>query len=515
MTTRANAGSDVVTPSKRRWWTLSVLVLAVVMLAVDATVLSLAIPSLTATLEPTAVQMLWIGDVYSFGLAGLLIVMGCVADRYGRRRTLLIGSVVFGVASVAAGFAPSAELLIVFRAMQGVAAATLMPSTLSIIRSVFPDARERTTAVALWAAAAAGGAAAGPVVGGFLLEHYWWGSVFVVNAPIVAVLVLGTVLLVPESRDPDPGAIDPLSVAASLVGILGLVFAVKQLASHGPDAVGTLAAMIGLVAGYAFFRRQRTLAASPGQAPMIDTTLLRIPAFAGSITATFLSVIAFSGLLFFFAQYLQLVRGYGTLEAGLRILPLTLSSVLMAPFAGRLARRWGYGRSIGAGLTAAAIGLVALAATESSSSFTPLAIALVMVGLGEGLSLALNTDACLSAVPPNKAGAASGMSETAYELGVAIGIALLGSALTAVYRSGLPADAPEPIRESLASASADTPAATIESAVDSFVRAMQSVSVLAAAVMAVAAVVAVTVIDRTTTERRRGDRRAEGRGVRL
>lgn len=483
-------------PTTRTWLGLGVLVLAVVLLAVDGTVMSLAVPALSADLDPSATQLLWIGDIYSFALAGLLVTMGGFADRFGRKRVLLIGTTAFGVASLLAGLAPSAELLIAARAAQGVAAATLMPSTLSLIRELFPDAEYRTRAVALWAAGAYAGAAAGPLVGGALLEHFWWGSVFVINIPIVVVLLVGAFVLLPESKDPTPGPFDLVGAVLSLLAIVPIVYTVKEIAGHGMSLAPLVTAGIGAAAATAFVRRQRRLAAQ-GRQPLIDLQLFRMPAFAGALSATFIAVFAFSGLLFFFSQYLQLVRGYGALESGLRALPLTLAAIAVIPLAGPMSRRYGHGMVIGAGLVVAGGGMLLLAAGESMPGYAVLAFALVLTGIGEGFALTLGTDAVLASVPPARAGAASAVSETAYELGVALGIAVLGSAMTILYRSGLEGF-PDAVRESLASAVSAGSSSEVTAAAGAFVDAMQVVSVVAAGLLVLAGLVAMRVIGKTT-----------------
>ncbi|RKN38240.1 MFS transporter [Micromonospora endolithica] len=477
--------------TSRQWAALCVLALAVLLLAVDGTVLSLAIPALSQQLQPSATQLLWIGDAYSFALAGLLVTMGTLGDRIGRKRLLLIGATGFAGASLLAAFAPSPGWLIAARVLLGVAGATLMPSTLSIIRNMFTDARQRTTAVAVWGAMATAGAAAGPLVGGFLLEHFWWGSVFVINLPIMALLLILGIPLIPESRDPHPGRFDPLSALLSVLGIVPVVYAVKELASHGVTPTAGITAAAGIAAIIMFVRRQRALTT-----PLIDVTLFRRPAFTGAVSANLLSIFALSGLLFFVSQYLQLVQGYSPLQAGVRQLPLTLASLAVAVVIGALAARIGHGPLIGIGLVIAAGGLVLLAAAEGTGSYPWLATAFVAIGLGVGAALTLTTDAVISAVPPNKAGAASAVSETAYELGVALGIAILGSLHTALYRTHLtvPADVPDPTaeaaRESLASATAVPSTPLLDLARDAFVSAMQATSLIAALLLAAAGLLA-------------------------
>ena len=495
---------DVTTPAGRREWiALAVLSLAVFLLAVDGTVLSIAVPALSAALEPTSTQLLWIGDVYSFALAGLLVTMGNLGDRIGRKRLLLIGAVGFGIASALAAFSPTAELLIASRALVGVAGATLMPSTLSMIRAMFTQARQRTTAIAVWGAMATAGAAAGPLIGGVLLENFWWGSVFLINVPIMLLLIVLGIRLIPESRNPHPGAFDILSAALSLAAIVPIVYAVKDLAGGHAGIGAAVAGIVGVTALILFVRRQNRLAH-----PLIDVSLFRRPAFAGAVGANFLAIFSLSGLLFFLSQYLQLVRGYGPLDAGLRQLPLTLASVASALLVGILIARGGRGRLIGGAMLFAACGLGVLVLAEGVTNYLWLALALTIIGLGIGLALTLTTDAVVSAVPADRAGAASAVSETAYELGVALGIALLGSLHALLYRSAVDLSfAGDAVRSSLASATAAaaglpaTQAATVlAEAQEAFVHAMQITTVTMACTLAIAAAVAWRIIPNHTSE---------------
>lgn len=305
-----------------RWLALSVLVLAVLLVAVDATVLGLATPYISEDLEPSGTQLLWIGDVYSFVIAGLLVSMGSLGDRIGRKRILLVGATAFGAISVLNAYATTPELMILARALLGVAGATLMPATLALIRNLFHDPRERSLAVGIWGATASAGTAVGPIAGGFLLEHFWWGSVFLINLPVMAVLVLVGIRTLPESRNPDPGPWDLVSVVLSLVGMIALVYAVKEAATHGFTWLTPATGLLGAGALYGFVHRQLTM-----PAPLLDMRLFRRRGFSGAVLADLLTVLGMSGLVFFLSQYLQLVQGRSPFEAGLAELPAAVGAV--------------------------------------------------------------------------------------------------------------------------------------------------------------------------------------------
>ncbi|MEB7505480.1 MFS transporter [Arthrobacter koreensis] len=483
---------------RREWIALIVPILAVTLLAIDGTVLYMAVPALTADLAPTATQILWIGDIYSFVLAGLLVTMGNLADRIGRKRLLLIGSVAFGLASVMAAFAPSAEILILSRALLGIAGATVMPSTLSIIRNLFLDPVQRTRAIAIWSAGAMAGGAVGPLVGGALLEFFWWGSVFLINVPVIAVILVLGAWLLPESRNPDAGRIDLLSALLSVLAIVPLVFAIKQAVGSGFGWPGLAGALVGLAAGWLFIRRQRGM-----QTPLVDVSLFKIPAFSGAVAANTLSIFAFLGVLFFFSQYLQLVRGYSPFWAGMAEMPATIASIAVVAVVGVALTKLGRGRAIGAGLFVGALGLAALGVTEGLPSYLGIGISLAVIGLGTGLAMTLSTDAVVAAAPRERAGAAASISETAYELGIALGIAVLGSVQTALYRAQLqlPSDVPPEtaaaVQDSLASAAGHLGGSNPEllaTAQHAFTYGMQVTSFIAAALLVVAAVIAARLI---------------------
>ncbi|MBD2891491.1 MFS transporter [Actinomadura nitritigenes] len=480
-----------------RWVSLGVLVLAVLLVAVDATVLGLATPFISEDLRPSGAQLLWIGDVYSFVIAGLLVSMGGLGDRIGRKRLLLAGAAAFGAVSVLNAYATGPELLIAARALMGVAGATLMPSTLALIRNIFTDPRERSMAIGVWASSVSAGAAVGPLVGGLLLEHFWWGSVFLINLPVMAVLVVAGARLLPESKDPSPGPWDLPSAALSLVGMIGTVYAIKEAAAHGWSAQVGAAAVAGAAALAWFVRRQRTLAS-----PLIDVRLFRDRGFSTAVAADLLAVLGLAGLVFFLSQFFQLVQGRSPLEAGLAELPATIGSIVTGLLAALAVRRTSVRTVVAGGLAAMGLALALLAGLHAGTGYPLLFAALLLAGAGAGFAFATTSDMIVSLVPKEQAGAASAVSETAYELGAALGIALLGSITTGVYRGfatpdGVPAGAAAAAHDSIGGAAQAAAAlggpegqALMEAARDAFAAGLRYTAGVGAAVLLATAVAA-------------------------
>ncbi|MFI9258051.1 MFS transporter [Streptomyces sioyaensis] len=481
-------------PRPGRWLALAVLVLAVLLVGVDATVLGLATPFLSEDLRPSGAQLLWIGDIYSFVIAGLLVSMGSLGDRIGRKKLLLIGSVGFGAMSVLAAYASSAEMMIAARALQGVAGATLMPATLALIRNLFHDPRERSLAIGIWGAMASAGMAVGPVLGGFLLGHFWWGSVFLINLPVMALLVAVGAKVIPESRNPDPGPWDIPSVLLSLVGIVAVVYAVKEAAVEGYRWDIALAAAIGVLALVWFVRRQLTL-----PSPLLNMKLFAHRGFSGAVLADLLTILGLSGLVFFLSQFLQMVQQRSPLNAGLVELPAAVGAVGAGLAAGWVARKLSVRIVVAGGLAVVGLSLVGCTTLHADTGTAALCFILFIVGVGAGFSFTVTADVILSNVPKEEAGAASAVSETAYELGAALGIALLGSIVTSIYRGfATPAGVSEPAadaaRESLGGAvetagqlPADQGAALVKAAQHSFVNGVDVAAGVGAVVLLAAA----------------------------
>jgi DHA2 family multidrug resistance protein-like MFS transporter len=420
---------DTMRAGRREWIGLSVLALPCMLLAMDMTVLNLAVPALSEELRPSSAQLLWIVDIYGFLIAGSLITMGTLGDRIGRRRLLLIGAAAFGAASAAAAFSKSAGMLIATRALLGVAGATLMPSTLALIRNMFHDSRQRTVAIAAWLNSFMVGGAIGPLLGGVMLEHYWWGSVFLLNVPVMALLLLLGPMLLPENRDPNAGRLDFSSAGLSLVAMLSTIYGIKQIAQDGLGWLPAASIILGVALGVVFVVRQRSLTD-----PLIDLRLFKLPAFSASVCTQLLALMAMSGIFLFIAQYMQLVLGLSPLRAGLWMLPWTVGGMSASMFTPVIARNIRPSYVIGGGLTLSGLGMLVLTSVGGGAGLTVLVTAFVLISTGLNLTMTMTTDLIMGVAPADRAGAASAISETSCELGLALGTAILGSVGIAWYR---------------------------------------------------------------------------------
>lgn len=477
---------------RREWIGLVVLMLPTLLIAMDLTVLHLAVPSLSAHLQPSSSQLLWIVDIYSFLIAGSLITMGTLGDRIGRRRLLLIGAAGFGFASVLAAFSTSAEMLIAARALLGVAGATLMPSTMSLIRNMFLDSRQRTVAIGIWVSGFSAGSAIGPLLGGILLEYFWWGSVFLLGVPVMVTLLVTGPLLLPEHRDPNPGRFDLPSAGMSLAAVLLVIYGLKQVAENGLGWLPVLSVVAGLVIGFAFVQRQRRLAE-----PLLDLRLFRVPAFSASLITYTLGIFAAFGTFLFIAQYLQLVLGLSPLQAGLWSVPGAITFIVGSNLAPRVVRWIHPAYLVAGGLALAAISL-GLLTQIGPDSLAVVVSANTLMSLGFGFTFTLTIDLVVGAAPPERAGAASALAETGAELGGALGLAILGSLGGAVYRNHIAAAMPPGISPEIAHAVQNTLGGAVQvaaqlphqlgtallgAAQEGFVLGMQMTALIGAAVM--------------------------------
>ncbi|MEU3602862.1 MFS transporter [Streptomyces sp. NPDC006798] len=419
-----------------RWVVLLVLCVSLLLVALDATVLHVAVPAVTEDLRPSGVELLWIVDAYPLICAALLILFGTLGDRVGRRRVLLLGYGIFGAASALAAFADSPAILIAARALLGVGGAMIMPATLSILRSVFPDRRERATAIGIWTAVAAVGAATGPVLGGFLVEHFWWGSVFLINIPLMAVILPLGARLLPESRGGLDGPWDVWGALMAAAGVLGLVLGVKRLGvGHGVFDVATaVPLLIGLVLPVLFVRRQRRRSH-----PLIDVRMFGVAAFSTSVGCVVLCMLALVGLQLIAVQYLQLVLGLGPMETGLRLLPLTFAAMAAGATGSYTLSRIGPRRMAGGGFLLTAGAVLLLTAMGPYDRPILLTTGFVLLGFGLQTTLFASYESMLSEAPQEYAGGAAAIGETSYQLGAGMGIALLGSVMNAAYAPGVAA----------------------------------------------------------------------------
>ena len=457
------------TTPRRAWIGLAVLALPTLLLSLDMSVLYLALPAMSADLDLGPTEQLWAMDVYGFMIAGFLVTMGTLGDRIGRRRLLLVGGAAFAVASVVAAFAGSAGTLIAARAVLGIAGATLMPSTLALISTMFPDPRRRATAISVWMSCFMGGMCVGPLAGGWLLQTFWWGAAFLLGVPVMALLLVAGPLLLPEARDPAAGRLDLASVALSLGAVLPVVYGLKELAAGGGTATSLGALVIGACVGVVFGRRQLRL-----DDPLLDLRLFRRRAVAGALGLNMAGGVVMAGTFLLATQWFQLVAGLSVLQAGLVLVPLQLAMMAATLATPRFAARFRPGVVMGGGLLLGGLGLLVVTQVGVHSSPWLLVGGFLLTSMGVAAPAALGTDIVVGSVPTERAGSAGALSETSGEMGIALGVATLGSLATAVYRGSLavPAGTPAPLadagRQSLEAASRTSDGPLLDAAREAF-----------------------------------------------
>jgi DHA2 family multidrug resistance protein-like MFS transporter len=475
----------------RQWLGLATLLLPVTLMTADLGVLWLATPHLAADLRPSSAELLWITDIYGFLTAGTLVIMGTLGDRIGRRKLLTTGSAGFIVASLIAAYAPNPQVLISARALLGIAGAAVLPSTLSLISHMFTDPRQRATAVAMWVSALSVGLAVGPVIGGVMLAAWWWGSVFLIGVPVMLLALATARTLLPEYRDPAPGRLDLASVALFLLSVLPVVYAIKSLASAAPAWEPTLAFTAGVVCTAAFVRRQNQLAT-----PLLDLRLFRDRTFTGALLTLLTGMAALNGVEYLVPQYLQAVAGQSPLEAGLWLLPGAAGLVAGSQLTPVLARRIRPAYVLAGGLLLSLVGYTAIALSEGVLTAS-LGLAVIMFGIAP-ISV-LGTALAVGAAPAEKAGAAAATGQTAYDLGLALGIAVTGTLAAWVYRSKIPDEAPAVAKDTVGaaiSAAERLPegASLLATAKDAFTTGLQTAAATSAALALVTVALVLTLL---------------------
>jgi EmrB/QacA subfamily drug resistance transporter len=424
---------DAATVEGRRWWTLAVLNLSLLVIVLDNTILNVALPTLAKDLGASGSDLQWIVDSYVLVFAGLLLSAGALGDRFGRRGALSSGLVIFAVGSAAAMTASSASMLIGARAFMGIGGALVMPATLSILTNVFTDPKERAKAIGLWATVGGLGVALGPITGGWLLEHFHWSAAFAINIPIAAVALVAGRAAVPTSRDPETPPLDLPGAAASIVGLGALVWGIITAGEHGWTATAPLAAFaLAATAAVGFVAWERQVAH-----PMLDIDLFRNPRFTAASVGVALAYFALFGSLFLLSQLLQLVLGYSALDAGLRLLPLALTMAAVSAISGKLVERLGTRAVVATGMAIVAAALLWAGGVGGDGTYADYLPALVLLGLGVALTWGPTTESIMGSVPANKAGVGSAVNDTVREVGGALGVAVLGSVLTSQYASGV------------------------------------------------------------------------------
>ncbi|MVU78470.1 MFS transporter [Nocardia sp. ET3-3] len=453
--TAADAAGTAV--GRRQWAGLAVLALACLVYSMDLTVLHLAVPQISEILRPTSSQLLWIIDVYGFMVAGLLLTMGTIGDRIGRRRLLMVGAAAFAAVSVIAAFAPSAPVLIGCRALLGVAGATLAPSTLSLIFTMFRDPTQRSVAVGVWVGSYSVGGSIGPLAGGIMLEHFWWGSVFLLAVPVMLLLIILAPKVLPEFRDPDAGRLDLVSAALCTAAVLLVVFGMKEAAQDGPHALALTALAVGLGIGGVFVKRQLNT-----PEPMLDLRLFRLGSFRTALTINMVAIFVAFGYALFVGQYFQLVLGMSPLRAGVATIPAGLGFMVGSQLGPRIMKVMRPAYMIGAGMAMAAAGLLLLTRITATGGVELTIAASLLVSFGLAPVFGITTELIVGTAPPEQAGAASGLSETGAEFGGALGISILGSISIAIYRSQLTTNLPYGLPDGDAHAARDTLGAAME-----------------------------------------------------
>lgn len=420
----------------RRWAALTVLSASLLVVTMDMTILNIALPEIAAELQPTAGQQLWIIDIYSLVLAGLLVSWAAIADRWGRKRMLMLGYAIFALASLLVLLANSAEMVIVIRAFLGIGGAMIMPNTLSLIRVIFADAKERATALGIWGAVAGIGAAVGPLVGGLLVEHFSWHAAFLVNVPLMAVALIAGMVFLPESRVANPGRWDAIAAILSFVGMILLVWAIKQFGKQASFAVSEAWIAIAVAAAVLTWFVVRCLRSD---APLLDLRLFRNRPFSAGILTAFGSTFSMIAALLLIAQWLQLIDGATPVEAGIRLMPVAVMGAIASMLAPVIARWVGARAVLAGGLGLAAIGMLYIGVAGAELNLAGALIAMTLVGAGTG-SLAIGSAMIMMGSPVDKAGNAGALEETSYELGGTLGVAILGSISALIYRFQLSVD---------------------------------------------------------------------------
>jgi DHA2 family multidrug resistance protein-like MFS transporter len=489
MTAGAQTGTPAPRAGRREWMGLAVLALPTLLLALDLSVMYLALPLIGEDLSASGTQLLWIMDIYGFMIAGWMVTMGTLGDRIGRRRLLMAGAAAFGLASVLAAYAANPEMMIATRAAMGVAGATLMPSTLGMITNMFADPRQRGIAIATWVSCFMSGAAFGPVIAGLLLEYFWWGSVFLLGVPVMVVLLIVGPLLLPPSRAESAERLDLVSVALSLATILPVIYALKEFAREGVTVSPVVALVAGVAFGTLFAARQRRLAH-----PLVDLRLFGNRSFRAALAMMLLGIGAMGGIGLFFTQYLQLVQDLSPLKAGLCLVPSALGVVAGSMLAPGLARKFGAHKVVAGALAVSACGFVVLALIGSSSGIVVPVLGYVLAFLGLGPMSVLGNELVVGSVPPSRAGSAAALSGISSDLGIALGVAVLGSIGTAVYRTGIGDGVPAGAKEGLSgavSAAGKLPgsaaASLLDDARDAFMRGFNVAALVSAATVLVLA----------------------------